>query len=221
MRAWARNPLGEERITQMIYIILSLIVFGLIHSTLASLWFKGLAARVVGQAAYRRWYRLFFNLVAALTVLPILALLLLLPSPVIYTIPSPWVLLTMMIQLLAAVGLLQTVYLTGADNFLGVEQALDPVAAARPRKMTTKGLYRFVRHPLYTTSFVFVWLMPVMTWNLLAFNIALTVYTTIGAFFEERKLLLEFGEPYARYREHTPMLVPIKLEPGRREDTKV
>jgi protein-S-isoprenylcysteine O-methyltransferase Ste14 len=39
-------------------------------------------------------------------------------------------------------------------------------------------------------------------------NIGLTVYILIGALFEERKLLREFGEAYAEYRRRTPMLIP-------------
>ncbi len=193
----------------MVWILLALLLFGLIHSILASLWFKRRAARLVGEAAYQRWYRLFFNLSAGVTLIPVVALLGLLPSRVIYTIPFPWVVLTGIIQLAAALGLVQTVSLTGAANFLGLEQMFDPRAAARPRKMTTGGLYRWVRHPLYTCSIVFIWLSPVMTWTLLAFNLGASLYMTIGAVFEERKLLLEFGQPYAEYRQSTPMLMPI------------
>ena len=47
-----------------------------------------------------------------------------------------------------------------------------------------------------------------MTWNLLALIVGLTAYIFIGAHFEERKLLLEFGDAYAEYRRQTPMLVP-------------
>jgi protein-S-isoprenylcysteine O-methyltransferase Ste14 len=51
-----------------------------------------------------------------------------------------------------------------------------------------------------------------MAWNLLALNLGLTAYILIGAYFEERKLMLEFGESYAEYREHTPMHIPgLKL----------
>jgi protein-S-isoprenylcysteine O-methyltransferase Ste14 len=42
----------------------------------------------------------------------------------------------------------------------------------------------------------------------LALIIGLSAYTIIGAYFEERKLLLEFGDAYAEYRRKTPMLVP-------------
>jgi protein-S-isoprenylcysteine O-methyltransferase Ste14 len=38
--------------------------------------------------------------------------------------------------------------------------------------------------------------------------ISLTVYILVGAYFEERKLLREFGQEYAEYRSVTPMLIP-------------
>lgn len=47
-----------------------------------------------------------------------------------------------------------------------------------------------------------------MTCNLLALNLGLTAYVLIGAYFEERKLVSEFGEGYAEYRRRTPMLMP-------------
>jgi protein-S-isoprenylcysteine O-methyltransferase Ste14 len=75
-----------------------------------------------------------------------------------------------------------------------------------------------VRHPLYTAGLVLIWLLPILTWNLLALNLGLTAYIFIGAYFEERKLLLEFGDSYAEYREHTPMLIPgLKLTQARRQ----
>jgi protein-S-isoprenylcysteine O-methyltransferase Ste14 len=65
-----------------------------------------------------------------------------------------------------------------------------------------------VRHPIYTAGLLFIWLMPVMTWNLLALNLGLSVYIVAGAIFEERKLLMEFGPGYAEYKRKTPMLIP-------------
>ena len=43
-------------------------------------------------------------------------------------------------------------------------------------------------------------------------SLALTIYVLIGIFFEERKLLCEFGQAYADYKSRTPMLIPaLKL----------
>ncbi|NOH03709.1 MAG: isoprenylcysteine carboxylmethyltransferase family protein [Chloroflexi bacterium] len=72
----------------------------------------------------------------------------------------------------------------------------------------TRGLYRLVRHPLYTFSLVFIWLTPVMSQNSLALYTGATLYLLIGAYFEERKLLRDFGEAYAEYKRKTPMLIP-------------
>jgi methanethiol S-methyltransferase len=36
----------------------------------------------------------------------------------------------------------------------------------------------------------------------------LTLYILVGAVLEERKLLHEFGDVYARYQQETPMLLP-------------
>jgi protein-S-isoprenylcysteine O-methyltransferase Ste14 len=69
-----------------------------------------------------------------------------------------------------------------------------------------------VRHPQYTGGLVFIWLFPIMTCNVLALNIGLTIYIIIGAIFDERKLVQEFGEAYIQYCHHTPMLIPgLKL----------
>jgi protein-S-isoprenylcysteine O-methyltransferase Ste14 len=126
----------------------------------------------------------------------------------------PWVLLSGLIQLAAAGALLAGVTQTGALGFIGLRQALDPrgaeplIAGRGAGALVVGGLYRRVRHPLYTCGLVILWLTPVMTCNLLALAAGLTGYILIGIPFEERKLLAEFGEAYAEYRKRTPALVP-------------
>jgi len=59
---------------------------------------------------------------------------------------------------------------------------------------------------------LFLWLSPQVTVNSFTLYAAVTIYILIGAYFEERKLLREFGEAYADYRSRTPMLIPwLKL----------
>ena len=98
---------------------------------------------------------------------------------------------------------------TGAANFLGLEQWFSPRQAAQPHSMTTCGLYAYVRHPIYTCALIVLWLTPILTVNLLAFNLGATLYMTLGAaWFEEKKLAAEFGEAYAAYQKRVPMLIP-------------
>jgi len=55
---------------------------------------------------------------------------------------------------------------------------------------------------------IFIWFSPVMTYNLLALFIGLTIYIVIGAIYEERKLEREYGQSYRDYQARTPMLIP-------------
>ncbi len=188
------------------WILAAIAFYGLVHSLLASLRAKALAQRIFGAAA-NRFYRLFFNAVALLTFVPLLALVAGLPDQTLYSIPFPWLWLSRAVQLLGVIGLIAGVLQTGVANFIGIEQIIDP-AKSEQRRMTVNGLYRWLRHPLYTCGILIIWLTPIMTWNVLAFNIAATLYMTIGALFEERKLRLEFGAAYAEYARRTPMLIP-------------
>jgi protein-S-isoprenylcysteine O-methyltransferase Ste14 len=187
-------------------ILAAMLLYGLVHSLLASLTVKAWMQRWLGEWG-GRLYRLVYNLFAVASLLPVLALPALLPDHRLYVIPFPWALLTLAVQGLAVlalgIGLLQT----GVCSFLGLSQ-LNGSNPTGPSRLVVRGLYRWVRHPLYSAGLVFIWLTPLMTTNLLAFNLGATIYLVVGAMFEERKLLREFGQDYARYRAATPMLVP-------------
>jgi methanethiol S-methyltransferase len=187
-------------------ILLAVLSYGLLHTLLASKKVKTLINNRFGSKT-EQWYRLAYNLIAVFTLLPILLLPIIFPDKEIYRIHFPWIILTMAIQLSAVIFLYLGLRQTGITSFIGLRQLLLPEDMTPPR-LVTGGLYRFVRHPLYTAGLVFIWLIPIMTWNLLALIIGLSAYIIIGAYFEERKLLLDFGDAYADYRRHTPMLVP-------------
>ena len=45
-------------------------------------------------------------------------------------------------------------------------------------------------------------------------NTVLTLYVIVGTMLEEKKLVLEFGEIYVKYKQEVPMLIPfIKTKP--------
>jgi methanethiol S-methyltransferase len=187
-------------------ILLAVLAYGVVHSILASLTIKAKTRQLISPAL-DRWYRLGFNFIAVVTLLPILLLPLLMSDKKIYTIPFPWVMLSLAIQLLAVIGVVAAVHQTGMASFLGLQQVF-LTRDNTPPKLVTGGLYRYVRHPIYTASLIFIWLLPVLTWNLLALLIGFSLYFIIGALFEERKLLREFGDAYAEYHNRTPMLIP-------------
>ena len=180
-------------------------VWGLVHSLTASMKFKEAVFRVFSIRS-RNWYRLFYNLFSTITFLPLLVLTVTLPDKSLYEIPEPWVDFTLILQLLAAIVLLIGIWQTDLWSFLGIRQIMGGSTESR---IVTGGLYRFVRHPLYTAGLVFIWLTPVMTVNRLVLYLSLTVYIIIGAYFEERKLRREYGKEYENYQTRTPMLIPV------------
>ncbi|MCS6908069.1 MAG: isoprenylcysteine carboxylmethyltransferase family protein [Anaerolineales bacterium] len=194
--------------SSFLIILLACALYGFLHSLLASLWVKERLRRLFGEDFFR-WYRLIYNLIVSLTFVPVLGLLALLPDRTLYVIPFPWVLFTGAVQLVAlgviALGLLQS----GLVAFLGLDALFGRSAA--PEKLTLSGLYAWVRHPIYTAGLVFLWLTPVLTQNLLAFNLGLTIYIFIGAWLEERKLIAQFGEVYRRYQQQVPMFLPYRI----------
>ena len=188
-------------------ILFSVLVYGFVHSLLATLAAKARARQWFGPGA-DRWYRLAYNTFGILTFLPILALTVTFPGERLYVIPTPWSYITLVGQLLALLGLVIGLLQTGIWSFLGFEQMLNP-SPSSTTQFVTGGLYRWVRHPLYTAGLAFIWLTPIMTSNLLALNIGLTLYLIVGAIYEERKLVREFGETYIDYQQRTPMIIPL------------
>ena len=192
--------------TSWIVIWGAVLAYGALHSLLASLRAKTQALQRLGNSAQRA-YRLVYNLIAVITLLPVLALPLLLPDRPLYAIANPWLLFTGLIQGLAALTMLAGLLHTDVWHFLGLRQ-LTNNGNEQPPRLVISGLYRYVRHPLYTAGLVFLWLAPVMTTNILALILGLSLYIYIGARFEERRLIHEFGQAYLDYQRRTPMLLP-------------
>ena len=186
-------------------LILASALWGAVHSWVASLGFKDSVQRIIGTSGMN-WYRLGYNIFSVITFLPLLIMTAALPDQPLYAMTEPWSYLAFFLQILAFVVLVIGVLQTDVWSFIGVRQIL---GGQMDGSMITGGLYRYVRHPLYTAGLVFIWLTPVMTVNRLVLYISLTIYILIGIYFEERKLVREFGDDYLTYRKRTPMLIPL------------
>ena len=201
------HPWDEGRpVLGFVVTLLFVALYGAFHSWLASRRVKSwLVARWPGVT--RRFYRLLYNAIAGITLLPVLAVPAFLPGTSLYRINPPWVFLTLLLQasgvLLIMVGLLQT----GPMAFLGLSQLAGEQRTEE--SLVLSGVYRFVRHPLYTGGMLVIWLTPLMTSSVLALDIGLTLYLWIGSLFEERKLSQAFGEAYSAYQAQVPRFIPL------------
>lgn len=80
----------------------------------------------------------------------------------------------------------------------------EPVAAP----FSERSLYRWVRHPLMLGFIIAFWSAPTMSQGRLLFAAVTTLWILVSIHIEERDLADFLGEPYRRYRQRTPMLVP-------------
>ena len=172
---------------------------------MASLEAKDWAQRVLGNGVMR-FYRLSYNIFSVISFAPILWLMAVLPDQVLYSIPVPWVYLSVAGQFGALVMLVIGVLQTDTLSFIGLRQLIE--GEKRSSRLVTQGLYRWMRHPLYSAGLLFIWLTPVMSINSLIVIISASIYIIVGALFEERKLEREYGTAYTKYKAITPMLVP-------------
>jgi protein-S-isoprenylcysteine O-methyltransferase Ste14 len=189
-------------------ILISMALYGALHSLLASHTVKNKAEHLFGIYFYRRWYRLLYNIIVGLAILPALWLVATSPNRILWTLPIPWSLVFRGIQSLALIGLGFAFLQTGSMNFLGLQQLVTGEAPPAGQNLVTGGTYRWVRHPIYTFSLAILWFSPSFTVNSLAFALGATGYILVGMIFEERKLVADYGQVYQDYQKKTPALVP-------------
>ena len=91
-----------------------------------------------------------------------------------------------------------------------VQRADATAAPAEHPPLTTRGLYGFVRHPLYFAWALFVFATPTMTGTRAAFAVISTAYLMVAIPWEERDLIATFGQQYEAYRRR----VRTRMIPG-------
>lgn len=201
-------------------ILVALAVFSVLHSLTAGRSVKSAARRWLGERAYYGFYRIAYNMFSTLTLLPVLALVALLPGQVIWRADGPLALLLLLgLQLIGLIGLIIALIQIDLGQFTGLSQARayftgEPLPLPR-EPLQTGGVFRLVRHPLYLFSLLLIWPTPLMTESLLVFNIGATLYFIIGSRLEERRLREIFGDEYRNYQQRTPWLMPFLF--GRRK----
>ncbi len=70
--------------------------------------------------------------------------------------------------------------------------------------LACQGIYLWVRHPLNTAAFVWIWPQQNYSFHNVAFAACLTAYILIANRFEENDLIARYGPAYERYRRVVP-----------------
>lgn len=189
-----------------------LLLFGLQHSVMARPGFKRVWTRAVPKELERSLYVLIASGVLALLMWqwrPI-------PLPVLWHASATWsAALGWSVMGLGVAVLLWATFLIDHFELLGLRQGWSTLRGGELRApaFVTPYLYKIVRHPQYLGWLLIFWGTPTMTAGHLLFATVMSGYILIAMRFEERDLAEHIGEPYRRYRQQVPALVP---RPGRR-----
>lgn len=191
-----------------------LLLFGLQHSVMARRGFKQWWTRIVAPVVERSTYVVASSVVLAV----VMACWTPIPAPVAWRVDGPAAaLLWSGFGIGWAIVALSTFLLDHFELF-GLRQAFSAWTrgAAPTVEFRTPLLYRHVRHPLYLGFLITFWSVPVMTAGHLLFSLGMSAYILVGIAFEERDLVLQFGERYRAYRRQVGMLIPRIAAPDRK-----
>lgn len=180
------------------------IIYYVVHSVLAATPVKIFFEKTLGK--YFRYYRLSYSIFVSITLVLLLYYQYSFDSPLLIKSKS---LKYISLILLVLPGLI-IMFISIKKYFLllsGIRSVFEPTP---PVELKVEGIHRFVRHPLYSGTILFVWglffIFPMLD-NLIAV-VLLTLYVLIGIGFEEKKLVKEFGKKYEEYILNVPMLIP-------------
>ncbi len=195
----------------MRYLLLALAwtAYCTLHSAMISETATGFLKRRLGDSF--RFYRLFFNSVAALTLIPVLWYSYSLRQEAIFRWEGLWLVPR---YLLLASGILLVV--AGGRHysfaqFVGISQVRGASSGglAAGGGIDSSGVLGLVRHPWYTAVVLLLWAADLDVAALVG-NGVLTAYIVVGTLLEERKLVHEFGDAYRSYQARVSMFVPLK-----------
>ena len=198
-------------------------VLAALHSLLASQPAKDLVRRVVGPRYRNGLYRFAYNAKSVLLLMWATWWFLRLPDREIYRVRAPWSWVFRAGQVASLGVLLSAVRVIGVLDFAGISQLRSLLAGLDPDpepeaqgpplgadgQLVTAQPFRLTRHPSNLGALGVFLLFPRMTTNRLTLLIVVALYVVLGSLHEERRLRAAYGEPFERYRQGVPFLVPL------------
>jgi len=163
------------------------------------------------------YYRIAYNGFSLLTLIPIVIYQMLLPEKILFAWTGFW--------MIPRIGLYFAAFVLFGGGYraydmgyvLGIKQVKEVRDGAGCESMdfSTTGILKYVRHPWYSGAILLIWVFGQISDVSLVTKIILTGYIIIGTFLEEKKLIQMIGEPYLKYRQKVPMLIPWKRRNSR------
>lgn len=196
----------DETSRSLLIFSLAFIAYAGLHSLLAANCTKAWLIKKI--PAIDASYRLIYNLLAIVLLIPLYLLYQPIETTLVWQRP---VILAGIFDGLAIIAFAAFVYtLKHYDMgfFLGRTQWQNrKVSNPAAETLTISGLHRFVRHPWYFLFLIMLWSQDMQLHQLTGTSL-ITLYFIIGSRLEEKKLIIQFGAPYQHYQKQVPGLIP-------------
>jgi len=192
----------------IIMFVIYFLFFAIIHSILAMDYVKNIARNLLGKEF--RYYRMIYSLLS----IPLLAPAFMIwmtyskSTPVVYVIPHDLYPVVILVRLVALGMFGYAILQIDLLEFSGMKRE-------KERVLLTGGAYGIVRHPFYSAGILILFTQMEMTMLDLTAALLVVGYFLAGAFIEERRLLLVFGDEYRKYQKQVPMFIPVKWFAGK------
>jgi hypothetical protein len=163
---------------------------------------------------YLKYFRVFYNLLSLLTLLPLVWVTITEPGQLIFS----WQGYSNIIRFFL-LGAAVTLYYTGAKGydlqyFLGIEQIKTgegQLLLGGEGGFSDKGVFGVIRHPWYLGSLCLLWsILPAYHAPIFLAVSILSMYLVVGTLLEERKILKQYPAQYRDYQQRVSMLFPWK-----------
>jgi len=192
--------------SQQLLIILWLLYFS-IHSLSASLWLK---QRVADRFPnFMPGYRLSFNVIALLALVPPLYLMYRYPGENLWQWSGGWQYLSYLASIIALGGFLWSLRYYKISEFLGTSQLKEGRKdILEQEQFYLSPLHHYVRHPWYSLALLYIWSRD-MNESFFVTASLISIYFIIGSRLEETKLIAYHGQQYRLYRQQVAALIPL------------
>jgi protein-S-isoprenylcysteine O-methyltransferase Ste14 len=196
--------------TKYLFLSILLIFWCVLHSAMISIAVTEYVKKRLGSNY--RFYRVFFNLISILTLLPVAVFAHSVQTPAIFDWSG-----YMRIGQVLLLGLAVWFFSLGGCHYdirqvIGITQIREgtaDMAITDTGQLDTSGVLGMTRHPWYLATLLLIWARQ-MDVSAIIVNVILTAYLIVGTYLEEKKLVREFGEKYRNYQKKVSMLIPFK-----------
>ncbi len=186
----------------MTYVILILawIVYFALHSILAADRIKMFAARISGS--HFRFYRIMYSFISSIGLMVLLILNASVTSITLFESKGFVRYLSLMLATFGVMVISQAFKQYRLFSFIGLKQEMN--------EFTRNGILQYVRHPIYSGTILVVigFFLFTPTLATLISVSCILLYLPIGIYFEEKKLIKQFGEQYLSYKREVPSVLP-------------